>query len=70
MLEKVGIIFILAYMLSQMKSFRQMVQNEHNINEKIMLILLFGVFGIISNYTGIEIYHNTFDKRLVFRIRS
>lgn len=62
MLERVGIIFILAYLLSQMKSFRQMVQNEHHINEKVMLILLFGVFGIISNYTGIEIYHSTINK--------
>lgn len=62
MLEKVGIIFILAFLLSQMKSFRQMVQNEHKLNEKIMLIVLFGVFGIISNYTGIEIYQNTIDQ--------
>ena len=35
-----------------------------------MLILLFGVFGIISNYTGIEIYHNTFDTiEWLFRTR-
>ncbi|MBA4602149.1 sensor histidine kinase [Thermoactinomyces mirandus] len=61
MFEKVGIIFILAFLLSQMKSFRQLVQNEHKMNEKIMLILLFGVFGIISNYTGIEIYQYTIN---------
>ncbi|MGA8941675.1 MAG: sensor histidine kinase [Thermoactinomyces sp.] len=61
MLEKVGIIFILAFLLSQMKSFRQMVRNDLNLNEKMMLVALFGVFGIISNYTGIEIYHNTIN---------
>lgn len=62
MLEKVGIIVIVAYLLSQMKSFRQIVQHEHNMREKIMLILLFGAFGIISNYTGIEIHQNTISK--------
>lgn len=55
MLEKVGIIVIVAYLLSHMKSFRQIVQNEHTMSEKIKLILLFGTFGIISNYTGVEI---------------
>lgn len=62
MLEKVGIIVIVAFLLSQMKSFRQIVQNDHRANEKIMLILLFGTFGIISNYTGIEIAHNTITR--------
>lgn len=62
MLEKVGIIVIVAFLLSQMKSFRQVIQNEHSTNEKIMLILLFGAFGIISNYTGIEVQHNTISR--------
>lgn len=56
MFEKVGIIVIVAFLLSQMKSFRQLVHSEHKIKERITLILLFGAFGIISNYTGIEIY--------------
>lgn len=58
LLEKVGIIFMAAYILSQMRPIRQIVQHEHNRNEKMMLIILFGSFGIISNYTGIEINHN------------
>lgn len=62
MLEKVGIIIIVAYLLSQMNSFRQLVQHEHRTSEKMMLILLFGAFGIISNYTGIEIHHNIINK--------
>ncbi|WP_318503441.1 sensor histidine kinase [Bacillus sp. T3] len=62
MLEKVGIIVIAVFLLSQMKSFRNIIQNEHSINEKMMLILLFGTFGIISNYTGIEVYHNTLSR--------
>ncbi|AXI10899.1 sensor histidine kinase [Oceanobacillus zhaokaii] len=62
MIEKVGIIVIVAFLLSKMRSFRQMVQKEHNKNEKIMLILLFGAFGSISNFTGIEISPQTFSQ--------
>ncbi|MBB6444248.1 sensor histidine kinase [Bacillus benzoevorans] len=58
LLEKVGIIFMAAYILSQMRPIRQIVQHEHNRREKVMLTILFGSFGIISNYTGIEIDHN------------
>lgn len=53
--EKVGIIVIAAFLLSYMKPFRQMIGHEHQMSKKIMLIILFGIFGIISNYTGIEI---------------
>lgn len=59
MLEKVGIIFIVAYLLTRIKAFRYIVQHEQKMHEKFMLILLFGAFGIISNFTGIEINHNT-----------
>jgi len=59
MIEKIGIIVIAAFLLSQMKSFRQIVQGEHKTSEKIKLTILFGAFGIISNYTGIEIHHSS-----------
>ncbi|MFJ8064131.1 LytS/YhcK type 5TM receptor domain-containing protein [Psychrobacillus sp. NPDC096426] len=59
MIEKVGIIVIVAFLLSQLKSFQQIIQNEHKNSEKIILILLFGTLGIISNYTGVEIQHGT-----------
>jgi len=62
MLEKVGIIVIVAFLLSQMRSFRQVIQKEHSTKEKIMLILLFGSFGIISNYTGIEVHHHIIGR--------
>lgn len=60
MIEKVGIIVIVAFLLSRMKSFRQMVQKEHTNHEKVMLILLFGAFGLISNYTAVEIHPDAF----------
>jgi two-component system, LytTR family, sensor histidine kinase LytS len=55
MLERVGILIIMAFLLSRMKSFRQIVHNEHGFKEKMILIAIFGTFGVISNYTGVEI---------------
>ena len=62
MLEKVGIIVIVAFLLSQMKSFRQIVHGEHKRSEQLLLIILFGIFGIISNYTGIEIQNSEISR--------
>lgn len=55
MLERVGLLLIVVFLLSKMKSFRRIIRNEHGWKEKAILISVFGVFGIISNYTGIEI---------------
>lgn len=62
MIEKVGIILIIVFLLSQMKLFRQIIQTDPNVKEKVLLIILFGCFGLISNYTGIEIYQNTISN--------
>ncbi|MEH7235990.1 sensor histidine kinase [Bacillus sp. JJ1562] len=62
MLEKVGIIVIVAFLLSQMKSFRQIIEPENTMNVKIKLILLFGTFGIISNYTGVEVHFTSISR--------
>lgn len=55
MIERVGILIILAFLLSRMRAFRQVVQNQHGMKEKLIFIFIFGSFGIISNYTGVEI---------------
>ncbi|MGG1676257.1 LytS/YhcK type 5TM receptor domain-containing protein [Neobacillus sp. NRS-1170] len=57
MLERVGILIIVAFLLSRMKSFREIIHNEHGIRAKVVMIAIFGVFGIISNYTGVKIGH-------------
>jgi two-component system sensor histidine kinase LytS len=57
MLERVGLLLIVVFLLSRMRSFRQIIQHEHRLKEKLTLIAIFGIFGIISNYTGIEINH-------------
>jgi two-component system sensor histidine kinase LytS len=62
MLERVGILIIVAFLLSRMKSFRQVIHNEHGITAKIAMIAIFGVFGVISNYTGVEIGHGSIQS--------
>ncbi|MGN7454108.1 LytS/YhcK type 5TM receptor domain-containing protein [Paenibacillus pasadenensis] len=55
MLERVGLLLIIVFLLSRMKSFRQIIRHEHRLKDKLLLIAIFGVFGIVSNYTGIKI---------------
>ncbi|WP_160724058.1 sensor histidine kinase [Bacillus sp. USDA818B3_A] len=57
MLERVGILIIVAFILSRMKSFRQVLHNERGIAAKVTIMAIFGAFGVISNYTGVEIGH-------------
>ncbi|MCQ6281506.1 sensor histidine kinase [Bacillus sp. EB600] len=59
MLERVGILIIVAFLLSRMKTFRRVIHDEHGLREKVFMIAIFGVFGIISNYTGVEISHGS-----------
>ncbi len=56
MLERVGILIILAFVLSQFKIFRQIIYNRRGRFGSLLLIAVFGLFGVISNYTGIEIH--------------
>ncbi|AYV70668.1 MULTISPECIES: sensor histidine kinase [Niallia] len=55
MIERVGILVIFAFLLSRIKIFRSIIHHESQWHDKLSLILIFGVFGIISNYTGVEI---------------
>ncbi|WP_219834151.1 sensor histidine kinase [Paenibacillus sp. R14(2021)] len=55
MLERVGLLLIAVFLLSRMKAFRHMIHQEKDGKEKWLLIAIFGAFGIISNYTGIEV---------------
>ncbi|WP_309121455.1 sensor histidine kinase [Paenibacillus sp.] len=58
MLERVGLLLIFGFLLSRMRSFRQMIHQQHSLKEKTQLIAVFGAFGILSNYTGIEIQND------------
>lgn len=61
--QRLGIIMILAFLLVNNSYFRQLI-GERSKREKIALMIIFGIFVIISNMTGIEIRG---DRSLVER---
>ncbi|MGG2064907.1 LytS/YhcK type 5TM receptor domain-containing protein [Bacillus sp. S14(2024)] len=59
MIERVGLIVILGYLLSHIKTFRWLLHKQDGYKGSFMLIGIFSLFTIVSNYTGIEISGNT-----------
>ncbi|MFX5306069.1 LytS/YhcK type 5TM receptor domain-containing protein, partial [Acinetobacter baumannii] len=61
--QRLGIIMILACLLVNNSYFRQLIE-ERSKRETVVLVIIFGLFVIISNITGIEIKG---DRSLVER---
>lgn len=61
--QRLGIIMILAFLLVNNSYFRQLIE-ERSKRETVVLVIIFGLFVIISNITGIEIKG---DRSLVER---
>ncbi|TXR66184.1 sensor histidine kinase [Bacillus sp. AY18-3] len=59
MIERVGLIVILGFLLSHIRTFRRLLHRQDGYVDKLKLICIFSVFTIVSNYTGIEIAGNT-----------
>lgn len=55
MLERGGLIIILAYLLINVPSFKGLLNQRSKFRTKIQFVLIFGVFAFVSNYTGVEI---------------
>ncbi|MGE1112141.1 LytS/YhcK type 5TM receptor domain-containing protein [Priestia megaterium] len=55
MVERVGVIVILGFLLAHTKVFRQFLRKQQGYKGKAVLVFIFSLFSIISNYTGIEI---------------
>ncbi|MER2227179.1 MAG: sensor histidine kinase [Carnobacterium sp.] len=58
MLERGGLIIILAYILMNIPYFKNLLGNRRKVSTMVQLIIVFGIFAIISNFTGIEIRGN------------
>lgn len=58
MMERVGLIILLAFLLVNVPYFKRMLLSRETNRSKFRLILIFGVFAVISNFTGIEITEN------------
>nr|WP_304216102.1 sensor histidine kinase [Fredinandcohnia onubensis] len=56
LLERLGIIVAIAFILTRLKFFRGMMyQEELNRWQKLVAIVFFGFFGIIGTYTGLSL---------------
>ncbi|WP_414840830.1 LytS/YhcK type 5TM receptor domain-containing protein [Enterococcus saccharolyticus] len=58
MMERVGLIILLAFLLVNVTYFKRTLLSRETIPSKIRLVVIFGLFAIISNFTGIEITDN------------
>ncbi len=59
MMERVGLIILLAYLLVNVDYFKQLLFKRELLQSKLKFIIFFGLFAIISNLTGIEIAGDT-----------
>ena len=55
LLERVGLIIIIAYMLMNINHFKTMMGKREKLRSQWQLTILFALFAITSNFTGIEI---------------
>lgn len=66
LVDKAGLIIILAFAMSKMKPFRKLVSKKNiSLNDKIILSLIFAVFGIIGTYRGIPIRGALANSRVI-----
>lgn len=54
LVNRVGIIMILAFIISRVKPVKKLLAKKNiEIRDKLILSVIFGVFGIIGTYIGI-----------------
>ncbi|MBM7856206.1 two-component system sensor histidine kinase LytS [Desulfohalotomaculum tongense] len=55
MAERMSIIVAIAFLFTRLTRFRNLLDHTPNTREKILLAVIFGLFGIVGTYTGITI---------------
>lgn len=55
MLERVGLIILVAYILMNVQHFKTILTKRQLFSTKVQLIIVFSIFAIISNFTGVAI---------------
>jgi two-component system, LytTR family, sensor histidine kinase LytS len=55
MIERLGIIVTIAFIMTRIGFFRKLIDEKHQVKrfQTLLLIIIFGVFGIIGTYTGL-----------------
>ncbi|PTL11722.1 sensor histidine kinase [Staphylococcus gallinarum] len=55
LLERVGLIILIAYILMNINHFKTMMNERDKRHSQWQLIIIFGCFSILSNFTGVQI---------------
>lgn len=55
MLSRMTLIITIAFLITRLRTFRQMIYRDLNLKGSIVMIMLFGLFGVIGNYTAIVV---------------
>lgn len=58
LIERVGLIIILAYILMNIPYFKKMMNERESFRAQWQLTVIFGCFALVSNITGVEIKGN------------
>lgn len=66
LLERVGLIIIVAYLLMNVPYFKKMMSERLNLSSQIQLLIVFGLFAAASNFTGVEIRNNEILSSQIF----
>ncbi|EGW36401.1 sensor histidine kinase [Desulfosporosinus sp. OT] len=61
----IGLIVTVAYLMTRTKLFRRMLRSKANTQEKVFLVLLFGIIGIAGTYTGVNIKGALANSRVI-----
>lgn len=66
LINRVGIIILLAFFMSKIGLFRRLVSKRNiSFKDKTLLSLIFGIYGIIGTYTGIPVRGAIANARVV-----
>ena len=57
MMERVGLIILLAFLLVNVPYFKRVLLSREKMSSKVQLILIFGLFAIISNLFKQQCFH-------------
>ncbi|MBM7570177.1 LytS/YhcK type 5TM receptor domain-containing protein [Aquibacillus albus] len=58
LVSRMCIIVTIAFLITRLKAFRQMIHQRLNVKDHMVMIVVFGFFGVIGNYTGIVVNPN------------
>ncbi|EKF85141.1 SpoIIE family protein phosphatase [Methanobacterium formicicum] len=56
LIEKVCVIFVMAYLLTRLKYFTEVLEGKLTIKNQIILILIFGGISIYGSYSGVDLF--------------